>query len=106
MLLILILGDPKQETYHRYKWIGFSAVFVFYVTLFKGRITCGFNCFLNLLKEFGADEKKLFKMIWEMHKKIPLIHCYADVTWNPCQFFRKNVPIMIKLIGNPGIFSQ
>lgn len=36
-----------------------------------------------------------------MHKKIPVLYLYANVTWSPNDFFKKTISMMVKIIGDP-----
>lgn len=59
--------------------MGLCGLYVMYMTFFKDH-----------------SDKKFFKQIWEVHKKIPVLHLYGDVVWFPTDFIRKSLPIMIK----------
>ncbi len=80
------LKGEQNESNQRYKFVGFCGLYVFYVTLFK-----------------DPADKKFFKSIWEMHKKIPILHLHSDVAWSLTDFLRKTIPMMVKNISNPDI---
>ena len=39
---------------------------------------------------------QFFKMVWDMHKSIPLIHLAGNIVWFSSDFLRKKVPYMVK----------
>lgn len=76
------IGD-QTEINQRYSFVGFSGLYVFYITLFK-----------------DTSDSKFFKSVWELHKKLPLVHIFGDITWSLNDFYSKTVPMMLKLIKN------
>ncbi len=121
--LSFYLGE-ESETNQRYKFMGLCGLYVFYIILFKGMpillsqpIHPSFphnqsslssknaNKFDMYLHISDLTDKKFFKSLWEVHKKVPVLHLYGDVVWFPNDFFSKTVPTMVKLIKNPDVPS-
>jgi len=74
----------ENETSQKHKFVGICALYGFYITVFR-----------------DFTDKKFFKGIWDMHKRVPLVHLFADVAWFPNQFFKGCIPMMLKLVSNP-----
>lgn len=78
------------------KAVSLCGLYSFYISIFKG----SFHSFVFTPED--PSDKKFFKGLWELHKKVPIVHVYADVAWILPDFLRKTVPIMVKILGvNP-----
>ncbi|KAG1671599.1 WASH complex subunit 4 [Nymphon striatum] len=73
------LGDSNEMEY-RYKLVGLCALFVLHV------------------KIFCTADKKIFRSLWELHKKIPAVNLHSNVLWFIDQFLLQNVPNVDKFI--------
>uniref|UniRef100_A0A6B2KX15 WASH complex subunit 7 central domain-containing protein n=1 Tax=Arcella intermedia TaxID=1963864 RepID=A0A6B2KX15_9EUKA len=56
--------------------------------------TCALLAFFSLI--FGDVDKKLLKEIWEKNEDIPIVHLYADVTWDSCDFLTTQMAKFMK----------
>ena len=67
----------------RFEFVGFCGLYTFYFNLWMDNQTL----------------KKLFKQVWDFHKKIPLIHLYGNTVWSSAEFFVAKVPDMVRVSG-------
>ncbi|KAK7791494.1 hypothetical protein R5R35_008848 [Gryllus longicercus] len=45
---------------------------------------------------FGTADKKLFKQLWDLHKKIPVVTLIGNVLWVPENFLLAHLPVIAK----------
>ena len=67
----------------RFDFVGFCGLYILYFNLWMDNQTL----------------KKLFKQVWEFHKKCPIIHLYGNTAWSSAEFFLAKVPDMVRLSG-------
>jgi len=79
--LQLRIGEAN-ETDQRFKFVGFSALYVFHYKLFR-----------------PALDKKFFKLVFLMHKKLPIVSVYGNVPWVSSQFFTEKMGPAVKELG-------
>uniref|UniRef100_A0A6U0K852 WASH complex subunit 4 n=1 Tax=Percolomonas cosmopolitus TaxID=63605 RepID=A0A6U0K852_9EUKA len=58
-----------------------------------------FMLFSTLFSENSPAEKKLFKDLWTLHKRVPVIHIYGNTHWCLGDFLLRNAPTLIRFIG-------
>eukprot|EP01114_Cavostelium_apophysatum_P015887 TRINITY_DN4419_c1_g1_i1.p1 TRINITY_DN4419_c1_g1~~TRINITY_DN4419_c1_g1_i1.p1 ORF type:complete len:1166 (-),score=413.58 TRINITY_DN4419_c1_g1_i1:31-3102(-) len=73
-----------SETNQRYRVVGLCGLYTFFIAIFK-----------------DPSDKKFFKALFDLHKKVPCVLLYGDVVWFMPEFFRAKVPVAVRLIGNP-----
>lgn len=67
----------------RQEFVGFCGLYILYFNLWMDNQTL----------------KKLFKQVWEFHKKCPIIHLYGNTVWSSAEFFFTKVPDMVRVAG-------
>jgi len=73
LFFVFFIGE-QNETNQRWKFVGVCGLYVFYVTIFR-----------------DINDKKFFRTMFEMYKKIPILHLHADVTFSIPEFFAKTL---------------
>lgn len=69
-----------QDADHWSRWVKLSALMVMNFSL------------------FGSVDKKVFKQLWDVNKKIPAVTLYANIIWFPEQFLLYHMPQLNKVI--------
>jgi WASH complex subunit 7 len=72
-----------HETDQRLEFVGILGLYVLYFTLFR-----------------DDKDKKFFKTLTDMHRRLPLVHLYGTTVWEPADFLAKKLPTMAKLIAS------
>src|SRR3989338_4521857 len=67
----------------RFEFVGFCGLYILY-----------FNMWMD-----NQSLKKLFKQVWEFHKKCPIIHLYGNTAWSSAEFFLAKLSDMVRLSG-------
>ncbi len=74
-------GDVN-ETDQRSEFVGLLGLYVLYFTLYR-----------------DDKDKKFFKQLMDMHRRLPLVHLYGTTVWEPADFLAKKLPTMAKLVA-------
>ncbi|CAI9722200.1 Hypothetical predicted protein [Octopus vulgaris] len=67
------IGDVKEMD-QRHKYVGLCGLYVLYTQIFR------------------VVDKKLFKAVWDVYKKVPAVHLVGNVVWIPSDFLLNNIP--------------
>ncbi|ESO99519.1 hypothetical protein LOTGIDRAFT_113446 [Lottia gigantea] len=70
----------NNEIDHRYKFVGVCGLYILHFQIFR------------------VVDKKLFKQLWDIYKKIPCVHIMGNVVWFPCQFIQSRLPNIDQLL--------
>ncbi|KAK3584050.1 hypothetical protein CHS0354_031097 [Potamilus streckersoni] len=70
----------SDELDHRYKFVGICGLYVLHFQLFR------------------IMDKKVFKTLWDVYKKVPAIHLIGNVMWFPNQFLLAKIPQLTKIV--------
>jgi hypothetical protein len=90
----------QLETTERQQLIGIAGLYddppsVFIPgVLTKSGVGSRYVLYFTLYRD--ASDKKLFRAIFEIYKKTPIIHVYGNVIWVPTDFLNRNVPAIVK----------
>ncbi|VDI58372.1 WASH complex subunit 7, partial [Mytilus galloprovincialis] len=81
-----ILPDLEQrigennEMDQRYKFVGLCGLYVLHFQIFR------------------VIDKKVFKSMWDVYKKVPCVHLMGNMVWFPTQFLLEKLPQMQKVL--------
>eukprot|EP01129_Flabellula_baltica_P015634 TRINITY_DN8032_c0_g1_i1.p1 TRINITY_DN8032_c0_g1~~TRINITY_DN8032_c0_g1_i1.p1 ORF type:complete len:1108 (-),score=219.26 TRINITY_DN8032_c0_g1_i1:5-3328(-) len=84
------LVDEKTpvDRVYRNRFMNLTVLFTFFVTLYN-----------------DENERKLFRKIWALYKRVPIIHVFANVTFDSCEFFMQKIPFFVER-AKPGNLSK
>jgi len=80
------LSVNEDDSMHRSKLIHIISVYIFYIILFK-----------------DLSDVKTLKNIFEVHKKVPLVHLYGDTIWFPTEFMINIIPGITKILNKTDV---
>ncbi len=80
------IGEPS-EIDQRQKFVGLCGLFVLFFNVFR------------------IEEKKFFRSLWDIHKKIPAIHLVGNVLWFPTEFLVQHLPLLAKSFDKKTVSS-
>eukprot|EP00005_Dracoamoeba_jomungandri_P006864 CAMPEP_0174266912 /NCGR_PEP_ID=MMETSP0439-20130205/31901_1 /TAXON_ID=0 /ORGANISM="Stereomyxa ramosa, Strain Chinc5" /LENGTH=1083 /DNA_ID=CAMNT_0015354161 /DNA_START=59 /DNA_END=3310 /DNA_ORIENTATION=+ len=75
--------SQKNEGFDRNQYVGLCALIVLHYTIYKDI----------------AGSKAVFKQIFELHQKIPVVHLNGNVIFSPPEFFIRQVPDLVRTLG-------
>ena len=78
-----------SETDQRLRFLGFAGLFVFHYKIFRPNV-----------------DQKYFKLIYQMHKIVPVVHIFGNVYWSPSDFFESQVPKLVQLLGKSDVLQS
>ncbi|XP_071961621.1 WASH complex subunit 4-like isoform X2 [Antedon mediterranea] len=87
------IGDPSEMD-HRLQYVGICGLYVLHFQIFR------------------VIDKKVFKQLWDVYKKIPTITLTGNIMWSPNQFLLRSLsPHISKILdkrsqGNVANFTQ
>ncbi|XP_053377942.1 WASH complex subunit 4-like isoform X3 [Mercenaria mercenaria] len=70
----------NNEVDQRFKFVGVCGLYILHFQLFR------------------VTDKKIFKSLWDIYKKIPAVHLLGNVVWFPNQFLLDKLPHMVKVL--------
>ncbi|XP_061187838.1 WASH complex subunit 4-like isoform X2 [Saccostrea echinata] len=73
------IGEANEMD-QRYKFVGLCGLYILHFQIFR------------------VIDKKVFKSIWDVHKKIPAIHLLGNIVWFPTEFLLSKMPQVDKLL--------
>ncbi|XP_069101114.1 WASH complex subunit 4-like isoform X2 [Argopecten irradians] len=73
------IGEAN-ETDQRYKFVGLCGLYILHFQIFR------------------VIDKKVFKSLWDIHKKIPGVHLLGNIIWFPTTFLLNKLPQMVKAL--------
>ncbi|XP_056000960.1 WASH complex subunit 4-like isoform X5 [Ostrea edulis] len=70
----------SNEMDQRFKFVGLCGLYILHFQIFR------------------VIDKKVFKSVWDVHKKIPAVHLIGNIVWFPTQFLLSKMPQLDKLL--------
>lgn len=58
-----------------------------------------FLIYSSIFNDLGTQEKKIFKDIWSLHKRLPVVHIFGNVYWDVGEFLRVNAGKLLQQCG-------
>uniref|UniRef100_A0A158Q8R7 WASH-7_N domain-containing protein n=1 Tax=Elaeophora elaphi TaxID=1147741 RepID=A0A158Q8R7_9BILA len=55
---------------------------------------------------FRTVDKKMMRIVWNSHKKLPLFHLFGYVIWSPCEFMLENLTEVDRIIDKKMIATM
>jgi WASH complex subunit 7 len=81
------LAGP-HETDERREFVGITGLYVLHFTLYR-----------------DDKDKKFFKALADMHRRIPIVHLHGATTWEPTDFLAKKLPTMSRLVAAKDVLA-
>ncbi|XP_059151833.1 WASH complex subunit 4-like isoform X4 [Physella acuta] len=75
----------SNETEHRYKYVGAIGLFIIHFQIFR------------------VLDKRIFKLIWDMYRKIPCVHLIGNVVFSPNEFVLLRLPNASQLLERKAV---
>lgn len=94
-------ADGIEANDNRLRFVGYCGLYVLYLSLFSPIVNANNPAAANLLiVSNSSEEKKFFKtQLWEMHKRVPIMHLNGNTVWYTAEFFLTKCTDMLRLIG-------
>ncbi|KAJ9449113.1 WASH complex subunit 7-like protein [Diplonema papillatum] len=76
-----------NEIDRRGMYVGLCGLYVMYFSFFRDKI------------RGKAEDKKFFKTLFDVHRKVPVIHLYGNTTFSPAEWLGRRIPDMANAVS-------